>query len=165
MVPAFTSWPPCWDQLHVTWLSLPCASLFASVQWRQCSCSKFMLRQDPLEAILVIFGRRALIFCLKALGKKWKMTPLWCARALEITWETQKCRKRAPRSVEFNFFINCDKHRRFLQNERRRIDLPNLASDFSIFAWGLSYDLSKFSDDFTPLFPLWKPITKSLDKN
>ena len=29
------------------------------------------LRQDPFEAILVIFGRRALIFfCLKALGKK-----------------------------------------------------------------------------------------------
>ena len=28
------------------------------------------LRQDPLEAILVIFGRRALIFfCLKALKK------------------------------------------------------------------------------------------------
>ena len=33
------------------------------------SCS-ISLRQDPLEAILVIFGRRALIFfCLKALGK------------------------------------------------------------------------------------------------
>ena len=31
-----------------------------------------LLRQAPLEAILVIFGRRALIFCLKALGKKWK---------------------------------------------------------------------------------------------
>ena len=31
------------------------------------------LRQDPLEAILVIFGRRALIFfCLKALGKNEK---------------------------------------------------------------------------------------------
>ena len=29
------------------------------------------LRQDPLEAILVIFGRRALIFfCLKALEQK-----------------------------------------------------------------------------------------------
>ena len=29
------------------------------------------LRQEPLEAILVIFSRRALIcFCLKALGKK-----------------------------------------------------------------------------------------------
>ena len=31
------------------------------------------LRQDPLEAILVIFGRRALnIFCLKALEKNEK---------------------------------------------------------------------------------------------
>ena len=31
------------------------------------------LRQDPLEANLVIFGRRALIFfCLKALGKNEK---------------------------------------------------------------------------------------------
>ena len=35
--------------------------------------SFFFLRQDPLEAILVIFGRRALIFfCLKALGKNEK---------------------------------------------------------------------------------------------
>ena len=74
-----------------------------------------------------------------------------------ITLETQKCHKRAPRSVEFNFFIICD--------ARRRIDLQNLASDFLIFAWGLSYDLSKFSDDFTPFFRLWKTITKSLDKN
>ena len=63
------------------------------------------LRQDPLEAILVIFGRRTLIFfCLKALGKKWKMTPLLCACAVVIILETQKCQKRAPRSVEFNFF-------------------------------------------------------------
>ena len=38
------------------------------------------------------------------------------------------------------------------------------ASDFLIFAWGLSYALSKFSDDFTPFFRLWKSITKSLDK-
>ena len=45
-----------------------------------------------------------------------------------------KCRKRAPRSVEFNFFINCDRHKRFSQNERRRIDLQNFASDFLIFA-------------------------------
>ena len=27
---------------------------------------------------------------------------------------------------------------------------------FFNFAWGLSYDLSKFSDDFTPFFRLWK---------
>ena len=29
-----------------------------------------------------------------------------------------------------------------------------VASDFLIFAWGLSYDLSKFSDDFTLFFRL-----------
>ena len=40
-----------------------------------------------------------------------------------------------------------------------------IASDFLIFAWGLSYDLSKFSDEFTPFFWLWKTITKSLGKN
>ena len=33
------------------------------------------------------------------------MTPLLCACAVVITKETQKCRKRAPRSVEFNFFL------------------------------------------------------------
>ena len=69
-----------------------------------------------------------------------------------ITLETQKCRKRAPRSVEFNFFINCNRRKRFSQDERRRVDLQNDASDFLIFAKGLSYDLSKFSDDFTPFF-------------
>ena len=96
-----------------------------------------ILRQDPppLEAILVIFGRRAFIFfCLKALGKKWKMTPLLCACAVVITLETQKCRKRAPHSVEFNFFNNCDRQKRFSQNERRRADLQKVASDFLIFA-------------------------------
>ena len=82
------------------------------------------------------------------------MTPLLCACAVVITLETQKCRKRAPRAVEFNFFIICDRHKRFSQNERRRIDLQNLASDFLIFAEGLSYDLSKFSDDFIPFFRL-----------
>ena len=45
------------------------------------------------------------------------------------------------------------------------MDLQNVASDFLIFAQGLSYDLSTFSDDFTPFFRLWKIITKSLDKN
>ena len=73
--------------------------------------------------------------------------------------------KRAPRSVEFNFFINCDRHKRFSQDERRRVDLQNIATDFLILAWGLSYDLSKFSEDFTPFFRLSKTITKSLDKN
>ena len=45
-----------------------------------------------------------------------------------------KCRKGAPRSVEFNFFIICDRHKGFSQNERRRVDLQKDASDFLIFA-------------------------------
>ena len=85
------------------------------------------------------------------------MTTLLCACAVVITLETQKCRKRAPRSVEFNFFINCDRHKRFSQNERRKVDLQKLASDFLIFALGLSYDFSKFSDDFTPFFDFERP--------
>ena len=76
-----------------------------------------------------------------------------------------KMSKMAPCFVEFNFFINCDRQKRFSQNERRRADLQNAASDFSIFAKGLRYDLSKFSDNFTPFFRLWKMITKSLGKN
>ena len=69
-------------------------------------------------------------------------------RERERERETQKCRKTDPRSVEYNFFISCDRQILFLQNERRRADLQNDASDFLLFAKGLSYDLSKFSDDF-----------------
>ena len=58
------------------------------------------------------------------------MTPLLCACAVVITLETQKCRKRAPHSVEFNFSIICDTQKRFSQNERRRADLQNGASFF-----------------------------------
>ena len=92
------------------------------------------LKAGPLEAIFIIFGRRALIFLFESSWKIWKMTPLLCACAVVITWETQKCRKRAPRSVEFNFFINCDGQERFSQNERRRADLQEVASNFLIFA-------------------------------
>ena len=42
-----------------------------------------------------------------------------------------KMSKRAPRSVEFNFFTNCDRHKRFSQNERRRADLQNVAQIFT----------------------------------
>ena len=44
-----------------------------------------------------------------------------------------KCRKRATCSVEFNFFINCYRQKRFSQNERRRADIQHVASDFLIF--------------------------------
>ena len=63
-------------------------------------------------------------------------TPLLCACAVVITLETQKCRKRAPCSVEFNFLlIAIDTN--VSQNERRRADLQNSASDFLIFALDL----------------------------
>ena len=86
-----------------------------------------------------------------------KKTPLLCACAVVITLETQKCRKKAPRLVKLKFLTNCHRHKRFLQNERRRADLQNLASDFSTFDRGLGYGLLKFSDNFTPFFDVEKP--------
>ena len=65
-----------------------------------------------------------------------------------------KMSKKGTSLRRINFFINCDRQKRFLQNERRKADLQNVTSDFLIFAWGLSYDRSKFSDDFTPFFRL-----------
>ena len=85
----------------------------------------------PLEAILVIFGRKALIFfCLKALWKKkWKWHH-FCAHAQWWSpWRRKKCRKKAPHSIEFNFFISCDRQKRS-QNERRRADLQTLPKIF-----------------------------------
>ena len=41
-----------------------------------------------------------------------------------------KMSKKGTSLREFNFFINCDRHKRFSQNERRRADLQNVASDF-----------------------------------
>ena len=35
-----------------------------------------------------------------------------------------------------NFFIDCDRQKRFSQNERRRADLQNVSSGFSVFALG-----------------------------
>ena len=46
---------------------------------------------------------------------------------------------------------------------RPKITGPVLSSNYSYPS--ASYDLSKFSDDFTPFFWLWKTITKSLGKN
>ena len=45
-----------------------------------------------------------------------------------------KMSKRAPRSVEFNFFNDRDRQKRFSQTERRMADLQNFASDFLMFA-------------------------------
>ena len=41
----------------------------------------------------------------------WKMTPFLCACTVVITLETQKCWKKAPRFIEFNFFTNHNRNR------------------------------------------------------
>ena len=57
--------------------------------------------------------------------------------------------KKGTSLRRIELFIHCDRHKRFLQNERKRADVQNIASDF---AQGLSYDLLKFSDVFTRYF-------------
>ena len=42
-----------------------------------------------------------------------------------------KMSKKAPRFVEFNFFTNCDRQKRFSQNERRRADLQSCLRFFN----------------------------------
>ena len=138
---------------------------------------------EPLEAILVIFGRSfsIIFFCLKELGKIWKMTHFCAHVQYWSPWRSKNVEKRHPAPSNLTFLrITIDKNgfrrmkeecrrKRFSQNERRRANLQCVASKFLIFAWrgwGLSYDLSKFSDDFTPVFfLLWKTITKSPGNN
>ena len=113
------------------------------------SCGVGLLRQDFLEAILVIFGCRALIFFLfESSWKNMKMTPLLCACAVVITLETQKCRKKAPRSVEFNFFINCDRQKRFSQIDEGQI-YKTLPQNFKF----LPRDLVMIFQSFVMILP------------
>ena len=58
-------------------------------------------------------------------------------RAVVITLETQKCRKKAFCFVKFKFLTNRHRQKRFLQNERGRADRQNVQSNFSV----LSQDL------------------------
>ena len=88
------------------------------------------LRQDPLEVILVIFGGRAFIFLFESSWKNMKNDTTFVRMRSGDHLGDAKCQNRTPRSVEFNFFINCDRQKRFSQNERRRADLQNGASEF-----------------------------------
>ena len=45
-----------------------------------------------------------------------------------------KMSKKGTSRRRIYFFNNCDKQKGFSQNERRRADLQNTASDFSIIA-------------------------------
>ena len=125
-----------------------CSILKLDLSW------KALVLLRPLEAILVTFGRSFLIFfCLYRYWKNMKNdTTLVRMRSNDHLGDA-KIHKRAPCFVKFNFFMNRTGRKRFSLNERRA-DLQNVASKFFIFAWGLSYDLSNFSDDFTPFFRL-----------
>ena len=65
-----------------------------------------------------------------------KMTPLLYARAMVLTLETQLCRKKAPRPVEFNFLtksITTDKNAFRRSKEQGQI-YKGVSQIFLIFA-------------------------------
>ena len=116
--------------------------------------------QDSLEAILVIFGRNFLnyFFCLKGLAKIWKTTPLLCACAVFTTLETQKCQKRHLASSDLTLNNESQETKTAFTEWKRNGRSTKNCLKILNFSWGLSYDLSKFSDDFTPFFRFWKTI-------
>ena len=73
----------------------------------------------PLEAILVIFGRRVSIFWFESSWKNMKNDTTCVRMRSGITLETQKHRKKARRSVEFSSFISCDKQTVFAERKKK----------------------------------------------
>ena len=65
-----------------------------------------------------------------------KDTTFVCMRSGDHLGDT-KISKKGPCSVELNIFINCNRQKRFSQNERRRADLQKVASIFLILPWDL----------------------------
>ena len=80
------------------------------------------------------------------------MTPLLCACAVVITLETQKCRKGHLAPSILTFLLIVIDTNGFRRMKEEGLIHKTFASAFLIFAQGLSYDLSKFSDIFTPFF-------------
>ena len=73
--------------------------------FRERTINSLYLKQDPLEAILVIFGRRALIlFLFESSWKKMKNDTTFVRMRTGDHLGDAKMSKKAPRSVEFNFF-------------------------------------------------------------
>ena len=92
-------------------------------------------RTPPLEAVLVIFGRRALIFFVWKLLKKYEKWHHFCAHAQWWSpWRRKNVEKGHLAPSNLSFFSNCDRRKRFSHNERRRADLQNFVSDVLIFA-------------------------------
>ena len=135
------------------------------------SCLKAGPPPPPLEAILVIFGRSSFIFFLVwKLLEKYEKWHHFCAHAQWWSpWRRKNVEKRhlAPSNLTF---LRVATETVFAERKKKGWS-TKFASDFLIFVPILSYDLSKFTDEFTPFFffffffQLWKTIFKSLGKN
>ena len=114
-----------------------------------------ILRQDPLEAILVFFGRRALNFLFENSWKKEKWRH-FCAHA---QWWSPWRRKNvenghlAPSNLTFLLIAIDTNGFRRMKDEGQ---IYKSCLGFFTFCLGI-YDLSKFSDNFTPFFDFERP--------
>ena len=80
------------------------------------------------------------------------MTLLLCACAVVITLETKNVEKGHLATSNLTFLLIATDRNGFRRMKEERQIYRMLPQFFKIFALGLSYDLSKFSDDFTPFF-------------
>ena len=98
-------------------------------------CLFVYLRQDPLEAILVIFGRRALIFFVWKFLEKYEKWHHFCAHA---QWWSPWRRKNvenghlAPSNLTF-WLIAIDET--VFEEWKKKGRSTKVASDFLIFAY------------------------------
>ena len=105
----------------------------------------------------------------KTFGKFWRATNDYCSgwkerkkKAKKKPWRPKNVDNGhlAPSKLTFLLIVIDRNGFRRMKEEGQ---IYQIASDFLIFAKGLSCDLSKFSDDFTPFFSPLKTITKSVD--
>ena len=83
-----------------------------------------------------------------------KMTPLCAHAQWSSPWRRKNVGKGHLAPSNLTFLLIAIDRNGFRRMKEEREDLQNVTSEFLIFAKGLSYDLSKFSDDFTPFFRL-----------
>ena len=74
-------------------------------------------------------------------------------RSSDHLGDANMSKKRHLALSNLTFYTNRSRRKRFSQNERRA-DLLQLASKFLMFAWGLSYDLSKL----VMIFPVFSTL-------
>ena len=115
-------------------------------------------QQDPLEAILVIVGRTALIFFVwRLLEKKWKMTP-FCAHAQWWSpWRLKNVENGhlAPSNLT-SLLIAIDRNGFHRMKEEGQI-YKTLPQIFLIFVLRLSYDLSNLLTILPRFFDFERP--------